>query len=194
MKDLRHAASEAPSDRVEPEAGGFPGELLLNGTRKEGLRRRDQTILARGVNREVPPFPREDEEEIGKGLEDGPVAPLALPERLLGPAPLDGKGDLRRDEEEEIEIVPRVTDVARVALDGEDADGPLPHEKRNAEPVDRRRPDEVHLSLRDEPLEDLRAREERLPSAQDISRQPPPGLLRVRPEGRDPVRPRNRGS
>ena len=130
-------------------------------------------FLDRGVDPDDPALPVEDAQAVLDAFEHARQEPLAFLELLLGFFPVDGHGDLVADELEEVLLLLAVPDPLRIRLDGHDADRLPVDDERRAQPVDRRRPDQVDLVELPEPDENLRGGEQRLAGPQDILRESP---------------------
>ena len=171
LERLRRPREKAGVDLLHPERRRGGGQKLRDRAAEEGLLRQDQVLRARGVDLEVAPFPIENQNEVGKSRHDRPQLQLALAEGFLGAFSLDGLRDLGGDEDEEVAVFLGVADLARIALDRQDADRPFAAAQRNAEPVDRVAPDLLDLAGGDELLEDGGRREKRPARPENVLRQ-----------------------
>ncbi len=161
---LRHSgfSGHRPARQLGADHLAVVGVDEVEGVRAEELSGRParHDLVRRADELEPPPevhLADHVDHVVGQPLQirDGrPQLQLALAEGLFGAFPLDGLGDLGGDEDEEVAILLGVADFARVALDHQDADGPVAAAQRDAEPVDRGAPDGLDLAGSDELLED----------------------------------------
>src|SRR5438105_11464644 len=79
-----------------------------------------------------------------------------LAQRVFAALALDRHRHLRRDESEEVELALTVAHPRRVCLRGDDADRAVLDRERHAEPIDRRRADQLGLARRYQLFMDLR--------------------------------------
>ena len=92
---------------------------------------------------------------------------------FFAPLPLDGHGGLGGHEGQHVHVLRPVPDALRVGLDDHDSDRPVLDLQGNAQPVDRRGADQLHLARLYELLEPDRIGQERLARAEDVVREAP---------------------
>ncbi len=171
LERLRRTRAKAGLDLLHPERRRGGRQELRDGAAEEGLPRQDQVLRTGRVDLEIAAFPIEDHDEVGKSRHDRPQSQLALAQGLVGALRLDGLRDLGGDVHEEVAILLGVADLARIALDRQDADGPVAAAQRDAQPVDGSAADGLDLAGGDELLEDGRRGEKRPARPQNVLRQ-----------------------
>jgi len=117
------------------------------------------------------------EHRLGIGLEQEPVFALAVVQPLLGPLPLDRHGDLRRDELQDVLLRVAIAHARGVGLRDEHADGAIADLQWDADPVDRRRPDQLDLAAPLELRVHFRRDQQRLAGPEHVFGQSLAGLL-----------------
>ena len=113
-----------------------------------------------------------DPHRLGVGLEQQAVAVLAVSEPLLAALAVDRHRDLGRHELEDRLVRLPVADPLGVALGHEHADRVVPDRERHAEPVDRGRADQLHVSPPLELAVHLGRDEQRRPGSEYVFGQP----------------------
>ena len=171
LERLRRPLVKAGLDSLHPQRRDGRRQELRDRAPEERLARQDQVVRSRRVDLEVPPLPAQHEDEVGQRRHDRAEPQLVRPQHLLGALALDGLGDLRRDEHEEVAVLLGVADLPGVALDRQDADDAVAPVQRDAEPVHGAAPDLLDLAGRDELLEDRRRSEEGPARPEDVLRQ-----------------------
>ena len=101
LERLRRPREKTGADLPHPECRRGGGQKLRDRAAEEGLPRQDQVLRPSGVDLEIPPFPIENQDDVGKSRHDRSQSQLALAESLLGALPLDGLRNLGRDEDED---------------------------------------------------------------------------------------------